>query len=419
MRFLRGWKSWRKSSVAVAGLGLSVLLVAACSSSGSSSAATSSTNSASSSKGTFRVLAIIDTSGDASAYGPQQLIALQGSVAYWNAHGGIGGEHVVLSYVNGNSDPATAVTSLIQWISSNGKPNMVWDGESGIDDSGIPPEIKRLDVLDIGQDSANVCSANAQQTCPTRFVPVPLTTVNMAATAAFMKQQGYKKVGLLAEEDGFSQSEVPLLQAALKAEGISTVVATFPLTAVDVTPEVTQLSSSGVDAIWGAALGPAAGYVISARSNLGLVQKLPVVFDAGAGAQDLTKLGTPASLQNAYESTARPQDPNVNLPGRTELYKYSASYGTLDQPLPASIAWDSLVLAHDAAAQAGSVSLQPMVNALLNLSKAGQDDPLYMYPDKVGFTASNHQDVLATISTYAVVKVGTLNAQGEVTTSGG
>src|SRR5258708_35129922 len=189
--FTRGWK---KPSVAVAALGLAAALAACGSSGGGSSAA----------KSTFKVLAVIDTSGPAAAYGPQQLIALQASVAYWNAHGGIGGEHVSFAYVNGNSDPATATTSLISWVTAHGKPNMIWDGESGLDDSGIPPEIKRLGVLAIGQDSANVCSSNAQTTCPTRFVPVPQLQVNMNTTALFMKQQGYKKVGLLVEEDGFS-----------------------------------------------------------------------------------------------------------------------------------------------------------------------------------------------------------------------
>jgi ABC-type branched-subunit amino acid transport system substrate-binding protein len=414
MEFLRRRKNWKKPSVAVAGLGLSALLVSACSSTSSSSVSTSATlNAANSSKGTFQVLGVIDTSGNDSAYGPDQLIALQASVAYWNAHGGIGGEHVALSYVNGNSDPVTAVTSVVQWVSSHGKPNLIYDGLSA-DDAGMPAEIKRLGVLSIGQNSAATCDAHVQQTCPTQFVPIPLLSVQETATAAFMKQRGYKKVGLLVEEDEFSQSEISPLLAAFKADGITTVTSTFPLTAVDVTPEVSQLTSSGVNAIWGAALGPAAGYIISARSNLGLVNKLPLVFDPGAGAEDLTKLGSAAALQNAYETIARPQDPNITLPGRSDLLTYAAPYGKVNQPLPASIAWDSLVLAHDAASQAGSVSTQPMINALINLSKTGQDDPLYMYPDLVGFTESDHEDVLAGSSTYEIVKVGPLNAQGEV-----
>ena len=360
------------------------------------------------------MLGVIDTSGAASIYGEQQLIALKGSVAYWNAHGGIGGRQLTLSYVNGNSDPTTAATALIHWIASNGKPDMVFDGESGIDDAGIPPEIKRAGVLAIGQDSANVCVSNAQSTCPTNFVPVPLSSVNMEATAAWMHAQGFKKVGLLAEEDGFSQSEVPALTQALKQYNISTVEASFPPTAVDVTPEVTQLQSAGVNAIWGAALAAAAGYIATARANLGLVNKLPLAFDAGAGAQDLTKLVPAADLVNAYESIARPQNAALSLPGRTALYAASAPFGQLNNPLPVSIVWDSLVLAHDAAEQAGSTTVTAMSSALEKLGSKAANDPLYMYPPVMGFTSDVHQDTAAPVSTYQIVKVGPLNAQGEI-----
>jgi ABC-type branched-subunit amino acid transport system substrate-binding protein len=306
-------RTLRAAACSVASIAIAGTVLTACSSQSSSSSDSPSSSGSSASSGSpFRLLAVIDTSGAASIYGVQQLIALKGSVAYWNAHGGIGGRKVTLAYINGNSDPTTAETSLIQWIASNGKPDMVWDGESGIDDAGIPPEIKRADVLAIGQDSANVCLSNASVTCPTNFVPVPLSSVNMAATAAWMHQQGFKKVGLLAEEDGFSQSEVPVLKAALSKYGISTVEASFPPTAVDVTPEVTQLQAAGVNAIWGAALAAAAGYIATARANLGLVNKVPLAFDAGAAAQDLTKL-VPAGAVRGIEAVRADQQPAASV----------------------------------------------------------------------------------------------------------
>jgi ABC-type branched-subunit amino acid transport system substrate-binding protein len=390
-------------------LALAALALTAC---GKSSPASSASAS---SKAPFRLLAVIDTSGPVAIYGQQQLIALKGSVAYWNSHGGIGGRKITLSYVNGNGDPSTATTSLIQWISANGKPDMVFDGESGVDDSGIPPEIKRAGVLSIGEDSADVCVSNAQQTCPTRFSPVPQLTVNMTATAQWMHQQGYKKVGLLVEEDGFSQSEVPLLKQALSTYGITTVTASFPPTAVDVTPELTELESAGVNAVWGAALAQAAGYIATARADLGLVNKLPIMFDAGAASQDLTKLAPVADFKNAYESISRPQDPAIELPGRTALYAASAPYGQLNQPQTVAIVWDSLVLAHDVARQAGSTDVDAMVKALDNLGAKASTDPLYMYPAVIKFTEENHQNVGAPSSTYQIVKVGPLNADGEVT----
>jgi hypothetical protein len=57
-----------------------------------------------------------------------------------------------------------------------------------------------------------------------------------------------------------------------------------------------------------------------------------------------------------------------------------------------------------------------MVNALGHLGSAAANDPLYMYPPVMGFTSDVHQDVAAPVSTYQIVKVGPLNAQGEVVT---
>lgn len=396
---------------AVGALGMTSLVTLGTSA--SSSAATSS----------FKILAVIDTSGPVAIYGQQQLIALHASVYYWNRHGGIDGHKIQMSYVNGNGDPATAETALINWVSSNGKPNEIMDLESGVDDAGIPAEVKRLGVLDIGQDSANACATNAPVNCPTRFVPVPTTATNMAATAAFFKSKGVTSVGLLNEEDGFSESEVPILQAALTKVGITSVVQSFAATAVDVTPEMQSLKSAGVGAIWGAALGPSAAYIANARFNLGMT--IPLAFDAGAGAQDLTSIIPAAQLTNVFESVGRPQVAAVPEPGRTDLYASAVAdgfnpklpFGGMNEPLPVSIVWDSFVLMRDAAAQAKSIKTSAMVKALLSLNKTGQNDPLYMYANKMAFTKSIHQDVAATPATYSLVPVAPLNAEGEVSAS--
>lgn len=404
---------WKK--VMTAGVGVSVMVLTAACGSSTTSGATGSSG-ATASKSPYKVLAVVDTSGPLNIYGTKELLAARAAAAYWNARGGIDGRKLVVSYVNGNSDPTTASTALVQWVAANGKPNLVIDAESGTDDTGIPPIVKRDNLLTLGLDSAGVCASNSSSTCPTRFSPAPTNALAMDQTAAWMKSQGYKSVGLLAEEDAFTQSEEAPLQAALKKEGISTTVATFPTNAVSVTPQMSELAAAHVNVIWGAALGPAAGYILSARSSLGL--STPIEFDPGASAQDLTTLVSSASLKNTYELIARPVSSTSNDPGRNAMFKAATTIGSVNSPLAMSIIWDSFVVLHDAAKQAGTTNQASVINALLHLSPANQTDPLLAYAPKVTFSSSVHQNVGAPLDTYLVVPVGPLNGQGEVVPAG-
>jgi branched-chain amino acid transport system substrate-binding protein len=350
-----------------------------------------------------------DTTGAFKLYGGQELLAMKAAAAYWNARGGIGGRHIEVIPLNDNADPTTAVTQLTNWVISNGKPDMVFPGSTGGDATGLPPALKRMKLFSVGFDFQNQCATNAQTNCPSFFATAGLTKYQSVATAKYLKQQGYKNVGLLVEEDAFSESEVPALTAALSAEGVKYTQATFPQTAVDITPEVSKLKSSGVDAMWVAALGPGFGYALKARLGLGLTNSLPVLMDFSAGGFDVTQVTTPAQLVNTWESSERPADPSLSIPGRTALLAEAKSLGYQLSPLYLSgFEWDDLLAAHDAEAQAGSTDQASMVNALNNLGSKYVHDPLWIEFPEVSFSSNDHDNNEDTTAGSVFVRSGPL-----------
>jgi hypothetical protein len=294
-----------------------------------------------------------------------------------------------------------------QYLSSNPKPDLVFAGTSGIDSGGLIPAVKRAHLLDVAVDDGGAaCAKNAQTTCPTAFTPGPLTTNQQAPVVSWFVDHHYKNVGIVQEEDAFSESETPLIVAGLKAAGVKTEIASFAPTAVDVKPQLSALQSGGAQALYAEALGAPAGYEAAGRQALGML-KVPLVFDYGAASLDLTKLATPAQLANAFEGISKSSDPYVKMPGRDALIKYGGS-GVDSQPIIiASFEWQDLVTVHDAAAQANSISTDALVSALNNISPKYQTDPLNMTSTGVLFSPSVHENISPTgTHAYEVVPVG-------------
>jgi ABC-type branched-subunit amino acid transport system substrate-binding protein len=415
-----------RPTLAVAGIAAAcALAVTACGSSNSSSSDSSSSSSSGSSSSTpasgsssgkldtskpYRVLALVDTTGPTKALGGQDLLGIQAAAAYWNANGGIDGRKVTVTSVSTNGDPTTAVTQFTKWVASNGKPDLVAPpGTSGVDTTGMVPALQRADVLGIGF-SWDPCSSNAQKTCPTRFTFSVGETWPAVAAANWYKSKGVKKVGILAEEDSFSESEIAPLKQQLAKQGIQTVSATFPQTAVNVVAEMSKLKSAGADAIYGAALGPSTAYIADARSKLGMVDSTPLLWDPGASALDITKLASAAELKNSWENTQRPAVPTLKMPGRDLLLKYMKPLGPIEQPLYIhSYMWDALLLVHDALEQnGGKTDTASMVSTFQNLDPKYIHDPLWMTNPAVQFTTDSHTNTLGNAQSNVVVPTGPL-----------
>jgi branched-chain amino acid transport system substrate-binding protein len=381
--------------------------LAACGSSNSSSsgavASASSGGSSSSSKGAINVLDITATSGATAIFGQQETLGMEAAAAYYNAHGGILGRKIHITVANDNSDPSTATQIAIQQLAGNsGKYSMVWVGEEGTVSAALIPIVKRYNLFATSVNDGNSACLQANA-CPTLFTQAgPISAGEVTDTAA-LKKAGYTNVGVIAEQGTYDQSELQYMLPDLKAAGIKYTLVTFPPTAVSLTPEMSQLKSAGAQAVFAMTLGPAGGYVLSARAALGW--NVPVYFDVAGSTVDLASLVPKSDTSNVTETIQYCEDIKHNIPAFNELMHYAPTKLAVNLSCPlAGDGWGGVVLLADAAKAAGSLDANSLIKASEGLKITSNE---VSNPEKC-WTSTNHEDVCQGPSYYEVVPLGSL-----------
>lgn len=375
--------------------------VTACASGGTSTASVAASNGAS--NDVINVLDVTATSGATAIYGVQETLGLQAAAAYYNAHGGILGKKINITVVNDNSDPATATSLLTQALSSNpGKYTMVWAGEEGTVSAALIPIVKRYNVFTTAvNDGNNVCQQASA--CPDVFTQSGSNAGAEVTDAAALKKAGYTKIGIIADQATYDQSELSYMQPDLKQDGINYETVTFPPSAVSLTPEMSKLKSDGVQAVFALALGPSAGYVLTARSALGW--SVPLQFDVTGSSTDITTLVPASDLNNVTETIQYCEDIQHNNPAFNLLLKNTPHplAGNIICPI-AGDGWGGIVLLAKAAQKANSLSASALSTAAGSLNIADNE---VSNPTKC-WSSSDHEDVCEGPSYYEVVPVGKL-----------
>ena len=391
--------------------GLVACLLAACGSSSSSSTAASTTkNSSSSSAGSgsaFTLLWIGDRTGPTKLYGTGELHGLESSVDYINAHGGMAGHQIKLVLADDGGSPSTAVSDLIKYLSSHPAPNAVWAGTESDETGALFPVLQQHKILALRPTDGPDLLANgsAREKYPDEFDPGSPKAVADIAAAAWFKSKGIKKVGILQESLDYTSSETPLIVAALEKQHIAYVTAAFPATATDVTPEVSALKSAGADAVFAEALGPAAGYALSARAKLGW--SAPLLGDPAFVAIDVTTLVPKADLGNVFLLDDRASPVSASYTG---LNEFKAEEGKLfggvggDGIDSEASSWDATMVIYTAANQAKSIDTSALVSALQNLQTT--TEPYYVTVHSEQFTATDHENVAAAPDDETVIPAG-------------
>jgi branched-chain amino acid transport system substrate-binding protein len=385
--------------------------------SSATSSATATSSSSTPSGSPVNVLFIGDTTGPAKAFGQVQLIGLQGAAAYYNAHGGIAGHKVVITHQSDNSDPTTAAGIVIKALTSGTKPTMIWGGSVGSDIGAMIPIIAKHPVFTLAEnDGNNQCLTDASTECPSEWSMADPSIEDMLTLAKWAHDRGYKKIGLLQETDTLSESETPYFIKALNKYGIAHTEATFPATAVDVTPQMQQLKGTHPQAVFMEGLGAPAGYTLVARAKLSW--NVPVAFDIAASSLDLTKLVPAADTKNAFEDVFYEQDPKDPSPGIPAMLKYTKPFGTVGPAAldTMSVGWDSLVdLAAAAKVDGGKLDTASLDAAMLKLPAA---DPLRTFSQRLGYTAGDHENQRASVRDFEIVPAGPV-VNGQVHQAGG
>lgn len=405
MRWLRVGLLLCAVAVVAAGCGSSSSNSSTSSSKTAGSSGSASSGGGASSKSPITVLSVGDTTGPGKLIGQTHLEGLEGAAAYYNARGGIDGHKVIIHHYSDNGDSTTAVSVLIQQLDS-GTPTMIDAGSEAGDSAALIPVIAKRNVFALAlNDGTNQCQTNSQTACPNEFTLADPDIEDVLPVAAWFKAHGITKVGILQEAIDFTETETPDFEQALKQAGISYTVASFPATALDLTPQVQQLKAAGAQAVFTEALVAPAGYALVGRAKLGW--NAPMVFDVAASSLDLTKLAPIADVKNnAYEDVFYEMNPSDPSPGIPALLKASKPFGNITVvPLDvASTGWDIMVAFADAVKEdGGNLSVKALDAAMLKLSPT---DPLRTFERKLGFSASDHENVLGAPNDFDVVKAG-------------
>jgi branched-chain amino acid transport system substrate-binding protein len=197
--------------------------------------------------------------------------------------------------------------------------------------------------------------------------------------------------------------------AAAKSAGLATVDATFPATALDVTPQLDQLRSQSPDVLLYTSNGTQISALMKSRAKLGW--NIPTIGDLGTGSGDIWQLagGDAAAGTEAMVYPVQPYvDPSKRSKPLTELFAELQKAGV--PPFTSgltiyALAWDIMNLVNTAAIQANSIDAVKLTNALENLSQPSS--PQWLVFKKEGFSKTVHF-LAPPVTEFKVIKVGPL-----------
>jgi ABC-type branched-subunit amino acid transport system substrate-binding protein len=338
--------------------------------------------------------------------GTTHLAGLEAAAAYYNAQGGIDGHKIVIHHFSDNGDSTTAVSVLLQQLSSGATPTMIDAGSEAGDAGALIPVIARHDVFAMAlNDGANQCLTDASTKCPNEFTLADASNLPQVAVANWMHSKGYTKAGIMQEAILFTQHETPYFLAAAKPLGITSSTASFPATALDITPELSQLKGANPQVLFTEVLAAPSGYAITGRAKLGW--NVPMVFDVAGSSLDLTTLAPPAEVKKqVYEDIFYEMDPSDPSAGIKNMLQYSKPYGNIAVvPLDvASTGFDEVVALNAAVhADGGSLAVKDLDAGMLKIPPT---DPNRTFSRELGYTANNHENVLGKADDFEIVPAG-------------
>jgi branched-chain amino acid transport system substrate-binding protein len=265
---------------------------------GCSSSSGSGSTAGSSSSSPFRVLVATGTSGPTASESQMALKQFQGTAAELNKSGGVDGRKIVVSSVNTQGDPTTAVTVLQQALASGPKPDLVFAGLSSGETSALIPILNRDKILNTF--SANDDSLNDPQRYPYSFGFTLSSTDSQLGIAAYVKQNHITKVSTLLPNDDFGQGEATALATVLKGEGVSLSQTSYDDTATDYTVQWQTAISSSPQVVLADCFGSDCAPLLASRAKAN-ADSIPVILGVGAAStgEGPESFASGSSLDNA------------------------------------------------------------------------------------------------------------------------
>ena len=369
------------------------------------SGAASAANATAASNSPFNALMVCPFSGALSVAGGAIYDGMEAAAHVLNAHGGVLKHRVVITKVDDQGAPATAVSGTTSALSSGTKYSMAYGGCFGQDALAIEPLLARTTIPDFAPLEDNQVQPPQR---PNLFIGGTLTSTPEKALAAAMKAKGITKFAIITGSDATATLGASELQHAAQSLGMTVTATEFvPDTSVDATSQMQAALASHPQALAENNYTPVIGPVLAARQKLD--PSIPLYGDAYFGAANIGALTSSAAARaHTYIVTF----PFLALGNPAEKSKAWKTFIAVDRslnpkPLISVYAditgYDAVMAAAAGAVRAGTIYGPKVSKAIGQLTSTSQ------VPYFVGswnlFTPNDHAWHM-TPANYATVRAG-------------
>lgn len=304
------------------------------------------------SKETIEIGVLTPLSGEAAVYGLAQQWVLNTAAEEINAAGGIGGKLVNLNFEDGGCDSKMANKSASSLISVK-QVKVILGGFCSSETLASAPlaEQNKVVLLSSASSSAEVTKAGDYI-----FRNYPSDNAQSEEFAAYASKQGYKKIGIFAEEQPYSEGIADSFKAEFSALGGETVVEKFATDASDFRTQITKLQGASVDAYFVDTQAPAKADLLIKQLKEAGVKGPFIINDSAFGDREML-VRYKEYLEGSVGAEVPYEADNAKL---LELRtKYKAEKGS-ELPVPTYMApsYDALYIIKEAIEKVGYDSVK-------------------------------------------------------------
>ncbi len=253
---------------------------------------------------------------DAPLTGPTELVGqsdrqtVTSVVAYWNAHGGVKGNKVVVDVLDNASNPSQAIQNVQKFIGDSKYVGILGSGNAAAA-VATGPLASRAGIPFIALSPPTTLVEPPQ---PYVYVASPTARLYAYNEAAYLRKLKISRVWLMGDNGGFGRDGPAQVAKLASKYGLQIVDTTiFSPATTDFSADLTKIKNSNAQALWLWTATPAGSTIVKQFKQLQLPQKL-VLTGANASPQFLagTCGDVNGAIINSYLGTVWKSLPKKN-----------------------------------------------------------------------------------------------------------
>lgn len=377
----------KRLSIFAAGAAAVTLVLTGCAAAGGS-------DSSSSGSEPYRVLVLggISAPGALATNSSTSVLSAQAGVKAINAEGGILGRQVEITVVDDQGDPTVAVTKVQEALNSATPPDAVLNSGPSTVSAATLPLISQAGILSF--NIGPIANSADPSKMPLNFDLSPGPTDYLKGYVGYLKDKGYKSVGILHGSSSYGELFGKLTQETLTSNGFTvTDNEAYDVAALDMTPQLSAIQAGKPDALIVDAYGAPIGYILQGIDKLGW--DVPIVANNSVAASPIAGklppdgvVGTPQAanlVMEVFNSTK--YDPAAT--GVNDALKTMLSVGPIKASLILAYNYDVFPLIKAAAEKAGSLNDPKAIAAALEDASVTASAKTVILT-RYGFTPQSH-----------------------------